>query len=322
MEDDIKLSVVIPARNARSTIGRAIRSIRNQSTKPHEVIVVDNGSTDNTAREALLHGADLNLRVVSCETPGSGAARNSGIQASEGDIIAFLDADDVWYPEKIKCQMAKVNDRDSTFSGTYMHYLSSTGRILGNNVRFRDDATATQAIRTGEAMPVPLSSVLVSRRLIETVGLFNASFRRAQDLEWLTRVAGSADLTIASDRPLVGYVLQAGSSSDDSYVEQGMASDAIRAALKLKRAPNYQLDVIERLNSGPIPRKYAAGKHYRRAGALIGERKFLRAGAELLSSALIDLPGTVAKLQWQSVGRASGPLDPETAVLFTGQFEH
>lgn len=321
MADGIKVSVVIPARNAKTTIGRAIRSIQNQTTQPDEVIVVDNGSNDDTVRESLLYATGMNLKVISCETPGSGAARNSGIVASQGNVVAFLDADDVWYPNKLTSQIAQMGDRDSAFSVTYMHYLSPAGRILGNNVRFRDDSSATHAIRTGTAMPVPLSSVLVSRSLIESVGLFNESFRRAQDFEWLTRVAAKVDLTVASQIPLVGYVLQTGSSSDDAYIEQGLAADAVRAALKSHRVPNYQRDVVDRMNSERIPRKYAAGKHYRRAGALIGERKFLQAGAELASSMIIDPSGTFSKLRWQSVGRTTETLDPEIEVLFKGNFE-
>lgn len=316
MAEDIKVSVVMPARDAELTIGRAIRSLREQIKQPYEIIVVDNGSKDRTVPQALLEGTDMNLKVISCETPGSGAARNSGILASSGNLVAFLDADDVWYPSKLISQIAQITDIDSTFSGTYMHYLSPAGRILGDNMRFRDDTHAAHAIRAGAAMPVPLSSVLVGKKLVETVGLFNESFRRAQDLEWLTRVAAKADLTIAGPTPLVGYVLQAGSSSDDAYVEQGLAADAVRAALSANRIPDYQIDVVSRMASGRIPRKYAAGKHYRRAGILVGERRLLAAGLNLAKSLMIDPSGTLSKIRWQSAGRSSDTLDPTTANLF------
>lgn len=316
MTDGIKLSVIIPARNAGSTIGRAIESIKSQGVEPHEVIVVDNGSTDNTAHEAAQRQDSLNIKLLSCSTPGSGAARNTGIKAAEGDCIAFLDADDVWYPTKIESQLDQVADKTAAFSGTFMHYLSPSGRILGNNVRFKDDSKATQALRTASAMPVPLSSVLVSKALIEQVGLFNESFRRAQDLEWLTRIAAIADLSIPTRLPLVGYVLQAGSSSDDSYIEQGLAADAVRAGIKSGRAPDYERDVVSRLKSSAIPRKYKAGKHYRRAGALFGQGKALQASIELLQSTAIDPVGTLTKLRWQSVGTDAGTLDPATASLF------
>lgn len=316
MTDGIKISVIIPAWNAGSTIGRAITSVRNQRINLHEVIVVDNGSTDDTAHQAIQRQDNLNIKVLPCSTPGSGAARNTGIKAAEGDYIAFLDADDVWYPTKIESQMACIADTKTAFSGTYMHYLSPRGRILGNNVRFTDDSVATHALRTASAMPVPLSSVLVSRALIEEVGLFNESFRRAQDLEWLTRVAAMADLSIPSRLPLVGYVLQAGSSSDDSYIEQGLAADAVRAAIKSGRTPDYQRDVVRRLTSSAIPRKYKAGKHYRRAGALFGQGKAIQASVELLQSTAIDPVGTLTKLRWQSVGTDAGTLDRATASLF------
>lgn len=316
MKDALKLSVVIPAKNAERTIGRSIGSLKNQTHQPDEVIVVDNDSSDSTAQEAARHGHNLNVRIIRCRRPGSAAARNAGIEAARGDLIAFLDADDVWYPEKTESQLKITGDGPSTFSGTFMHYLSPSGRVLGDNVRYIDNSSAAQALRAGQAMPVPLSSIMVSKSLIETAGLFNESFRRAQDLEWLTRIAKFAELKIAARQPMVGYVLQAGSSSDDAYIEQGLAADAVRRALKLNRAPDYSTDVLGVLESGRIPRKHAAGKHYRRAGALVGERKYIRGGTELLRSALIDLPGTVTKLRWQSVGRNIGTLDPKTASLF------
>lgn len=316
MKDSLKLSVVIPAKNAEGTIQRAIASIRNQTFQPHEIIVVDNASTDQTAQKARENPGQLNIRVVACDRPGSAAARNTGIKAAMGDLIAFLDADDVWYPNKLELQLGELCSEDVLFCGTFMHYLSPSGRILGNNVRFRDNSSAAHALRSGRAMPVPLSSIVVSKSLVEAAGLFNESFRRAQDLEWLTRVAKHADLTIASRQPLVGYLLQSGSSSDDAYVEQGLAADSVRSALKSHRSPNYEADVVQRLQSGTVPRKYSAGKHYRRAGALVGEGKYFEGFAELLASAAIDFPGTVAKLRWQSVGRKAGTLDSETARLF------
>lgn len=319
--DGVKVSVVIPARDAESTIGRALRSIADQLARPHEVILVDNGSRDNTVQEAARYGSDLNLRIVSCRTPGSGPARNAGISKADGDLIAFLDADDVWYPNKLSLQLEQGCDPNATLSGTYMHYLSSTGRILGNNVRYKDEGSANQALRSGSAMPVPLSSILVGRGLIEDAGLFNESFRRAQDFEWLTRISARADLRIPSTVPLVGYVLQGGSSSDDAYVEQGLAADAVRAALASQTLPDYQLQVLNRMQSGKIPRKYQAGKHYRRAGTLIGEHNFLRAGIQLAISAGLDPVGTVNKLRWQSVGRSAGTLPTEIEKLFSGQAE-
>jgi hypothetical protein len=146
--------------------------------------------------------------------------------------------------------------------------------------------------------------------------LFNESFRRAQDFEWLTRVAKHADLTIASREPLVGYLLQSGSSSDNAYIEQGLAADSVRRALKSNRLPDYEIDVVQKMKSGRVPRRYSAGKHYRRAGALVGEGRYLKGGAELLASAAIDFRGTLEKLWWQSVGRKAGTLDSETARLF------
>jgi len=97
----MKISVVIPAYNAGATLREALDSVQAQNHAPHEVIVVDDGSTDDTADIARAYQEVLPLVLVQESNAGLGAARNAGMHKATGDAWAFLDADDVWGANKL-----------------------------------------------------------------------------------------------------------------------------------------------------------------------------------------------------------------------------
>ncbi|MCD6393437.1 MAG: glycosyltransferase family 2 protein, partial [Planctomycetes bacterium] len=97
------ISVVIPAFNAEEYIGRAIDSVLAQTRQPDEIIVVDDGSTDNTAE--VIKPYSPKVHYIHQENGGASVARNTGIEAATGQWLAFLDADDEWLPEKLSMQI-------------------------------------------------------------------------------------------------------------------------------------------------------------------------------------------------------------------------
>src|ERR1035438_4421395 len=100
----MKISVVIPAYNAASFLPRCLKSVFAQTLKPEEVIVVDDGSSDNSAALA----EELGAKVIRCQNGGPAAARNAGIHSTSSDWIAFLDADDMWAPKKLERQVVLI----------------------------------------------------------------------------------------------------------------------------------------------------------------------------------------------------------------------
>src|SRR5262245_7589054 len=104
MGELLPISVVIPTYNAAAFLAEALESVRAQTRVPAEVIVVDNGSTDASAELAEAAGA----RVLRLERPGVSRARNAGIRAATQQWIAFLDADDLWQPDKLAAQWQAV----------------------------------------------------------------------------------------------------------------------------------------------------------------------------------------------------------------------
>ena len=101
----MKISVVIPAYNAEIFILNALNSVEKQTLCPHEIFVINDGSIDNTqaiVSNYAAHHQKLSIVLIDQENKGIGAARNRGIHQASGDIISFLDADDVWYPKKLE----------------------------------------------------------------------------------------------------------------------------------------------------------------------------------------------------------------------------
>jgi glycosyltransferase involved in cell wall biosynthesis len=113
------VSVVIPVWNRASWIGDALDSVAQQTRAPEEVIVVDDGSTDGTADVAAAH--PLVPSVVTIAHAGVAAARNRGIEAARGDLVAFLDSDDLWLPEKLARHVPMFTGSDAPALGC-THY--------------------------------------------------------------------------------------------------------------------------------------------------------------------------------------------------------
>lgn len=106
----MKCSVVVPLFNKAATVARSLESIRSQTFKDFEVIVVDDGSTDSGAErvEAFLQHADDRFRMIRQSNAGPGAARNRGIQEAKGELVAFLDADDEWLPDFLEKAIGRL----------------------------------------------------------------------------------------------------------------------------------------------------------------------------------------------------------------------
>ena len=106
------VSVILPAYNAESTILEAVDSVLSQTDVELELIVVNDGSTDSTL-EMLSALSDPRLTILSGSNTGPAAARNRGIKRARGDLIAFIDADDIWLPGKVTNQLAALEAQPS-----------------------------------------------------------------------------------------------------------------------------------------------------------------------------------------------------------------
>ena len=128
----IKVSTIIPAYNADRTIAQAVDSALSQDFDGHEVVVVNDGSTDSTA--AILERYGNLIQVVTQPNGGLSAARNTGVRRSTGDYLAFLDADDIWLPGKLKTTVALLEQNPrASLAFTEFTYFDDTGQDLGGS---------------------------------------------------------------------------------------------------------------------------------------------------------------------------------------------
>ncbi|RUU56242.1 glycosyltransferase family 2 protein, partial [Mesorhizobium sp. M7A.T.Ca.TU.009.01.1.1] len=116
--------VVIPAFNAAATIGAALNSVLAQTAKAEAIVVVDDGSTDDTA--AVIEAMNLPVRVLRQDNAGPGSATTRGIAALSTPLIATLDADDLWLPDKIEQQLAYLGCHPGT-AGVLTHWRTFRG---------------------------------------------------------------------------------------------------------------------------------------------------------------------------------------------------
>ncbi|MEP7207734.1 MAG: glycosyltransferase family A protein [Casimicrobiaceae bacterium] len=183
------MSVVIPAFNAAWCVGRAIDSVLAQTYHDYEIIVVDDGSTDETP--GVLQGYGAQLRVVTKPNGGLSSARNAGIAAARGTYVAFLDADDRWIAQKLERQVALM-DADTTlaFCSTAARVETPDGVPL---VPWRCGActgSPLEAIFTANGFVAGSgSAVLVRRDALLLAGPFDEKLRSLEDVDMWMRLA-------------------------------------------------------------------------------------------------------------------------------------
>lgn len=144
------ISVVIPTFNCAGFIEETLSSVAGQSCRDLEIIVVDDGSSDDTVSRAqnYVNQNNIKARVISnIHDKGAAGARNTGIDAAEGDMIAFIDADDKWLPEKLEHQLAFMNERKAAFSFTGYEFADEMCKGTGRIVRVPETITYEEALK-------------------------------------------------------------------------------------------------------------------------------------------------------------------------------
>jgi glycosyltransferase involved in cell wall biosynthesis len=210
------VSVVLPTYNRAALLGRAIRSVLGQSYADFELIVIDDGSTDETA--GVVAGfRDRRIRYISLgHNTGAGAARNVGIRMARGKFLAFQDSDDEWLPSKLAKQMSEF-ERGSVRLG--MVY-SDMQRILedGTTLYFAaPSATSNRlinpAIRFYQVCNLGVQSTVIKREYLDAAGHFNESLPAFEDMEMFIRLSRRCEFRRLRE-PLVKYYDTQGISRD------------------------------------------------------------------------------------------------------------
>lgn len=199
----MRISAVIPAHNAAGFLPRCLESVFAQTFPPYEVIVVDDGSTDNTAKLAT----ELGATVVSRPNGGLAAARNTGIAHASSEWIALLDADDLWAPSKLERQAASLR-ADTVLVYTGVQFFGNSG-VLEERPAI-DASTARKLLRY--CNPIAPSSVLVKRQAVIQEGGFREDLRACEDWEMWVRLQPVGQF-VAVQAPLTHYCVHPSSMS-------------------------------------------------------------------------------------------------------------
>lgn len=185
-----KVSVVIPTYNYGRFIAGAIEGVLAQTYPIEEIIVVDDGSTDNTAE--VVAAFSPRVKYIKQKNGGVCAARNNGVQSSSGEFIAFLDADDVWHPEKIAKQMAKFEE-DAQI-GLVHCGMREFDHASGKTIKFHlegEEGWVADDLLLFEKPTVNVSgsSIVTSRKAFAQSGEFDTNLIVAEDWDFCYRVA-------------------------------------------------------------------------------------------------------------------------------------
>jgi glycosyltransferase involved in cell wall biosynthesis len=182
-----RVSVIIPTFNRSKKVVRAIESVLNQSIKDFEIIVVDDGSTDNT-NQALARYMSTIKYIRQLVNRGVSAARNIGIKSSTAPWIAFLDSDDYWLNEKLSVQMEFVDSNPGTVACQTEEIWIRNGRRV-NPKRKHKKPSGNIFKESLKLCLVSPSAVALKRSLFEEVGLFDETFPAAEDYDLWLRIS-------------------------------------------------------------------------------------------------------------------------------------
>lgn len=206
-----RVSVVLPTRNRAEYVERAIDSALGQTVREVEVIVVDDASTDDTADVlAPLASADRRLRIIRHDEPrGAPAARNAGIEAAAGPVVAFLDDDCVWAPEKLEKQLAVM---DAERGVAYCRHAIQHGEewvVEGEPGAAREGARAL--LRKNY---IGTYAAVVRRDLLQEAGGFDEALPRLQDWDLMLRLGRRTGFAYVPELLVHGYQLPTGITMD------------------------------------------------------------------------------------------------------------
>jgi glycosyltransferase involved in cell wall biosynthesis len=262
-----RVSVVIPAYNRAGSIADAIRSVLNQSFEDFELIVVDDGSSDDTVERARAI-RDARVRVVvHARNLGANAARNTGVAMARGFYTAFNDSDDEWLPRKLELQLKALAARagdgaGACYCGMITYGMTEGLKFAGRAARYWPERHLK--VVDGDIYRALLRTSLVSTQtliakteLLRRIGGFNVTLKSSQDWELVLRLAKVTRFAFV-ERPLVLASLSTDSISKDRWNHartrefvlrthyDAIAGDRALLAFYLRRAADHFQHVGER----------------------------------------------------------------------------
>lgn len=197
MSSEKNISVIIPAYNSVGYLNEAIESVLQQTIAPREIIVVDDGSTDET--KSVIRNFDDRVRYLYQKRSGVAAARNKGLELSRGDLITFIDADDIWKKSKLEIQVKRL--RKNPELEMVIGFLQRvTTRSKDHSLKVYDgDEDGIYVLQLG--------STLIKKSVFTKVGNFDEEMRLSEDFDWFLR-ARESGIKVDVHQDVVQYYRQ------------------------------------------------------------------------------------------------------------------
>jgi glycosyltransferase involved in cell wall biosynthesis len=235
-----RVSVIIPCYNTARFVAEAVESVFSQTYRDYEVVVVNDGSPDTPALEQVLAPWRDKITYIHTENCGLAGARNNGIRASRGKLIALLDSDDIWEPTFLQVLVGLLEENpgiDVAYSDAVLFGLTdSPGQTLMNMFPPQEEITF-ESILCSRAW-VFVVSCIVRREILVRVGGFDQDLRYAEDLDLWLRIAHGGCKFLPCSQPLVRYRKRAGSLTAECSPDQ-----EIRRRIQLYEKLSGKLDL-------------------------------------------------------------------------------
>ena len=221
-----QVSVIIPTYNRGWIVGEAVDSVLAQDFTDYELIVVDDGSTDDT--EAVLRGYGDRICILRQQNKGVSAARNAGIRSAAGDLISFLDSDDLWLPAKLSHQTAFFDRHPQAVACQTEETWIRNGRRVNPRKRHRKPSGMIFEPSLALCLVSP-SAVMIRRALFDRVGLFDERLPACEDYDMWLRISCRYPVHLLST-PLI---VKRGGHSDQLSRQSGLDRFRIQSLQKI-----------------------------------------------------------------------------------------
>uniref|UniRef100_UPI00404789E5 glycosyltransferase family 2 protein n=1 Tax=Shewanella baltica TaxID=62322 RepID=UPI00404789E5 len=201
------ISVIIPTHNRSVMLDRAINSVLKQTYSNFEIIVVDDASTDNTESLVLQYEDPRVSYIKIKESKGANFARNTGVRSSNGEYVAFLDDDDIWFPNKLLSQVEMLKNNSNlglVYTGIE---VVTEGEDIRYSIKPKFNGDISKTILTDNCIGTT-STVVLSRKVFEKAGGFDENLPQLQDYDLWIRIAQICEVGFISDDLIYYYVHQ------------------------------------------------------------------------------------------------------------------
>ena len=202
-ENKYKISVVIPTLNRINTLQRALDSVINQTYKPAEIIVVDNGSNDGTLK--FLREQYPKITTLTENKVGVSSARNKGIKKSINQWIALLDSDDAWHPRKLEVQTSMLDSALKEYNLIHTDEVWFRNNKHINQMKKHKKQGGYIFERCLSLCCISPSSVLFKKNILDKVGLFDESLPVCEDYDMWLKICSSEEVLFAQDKLTYKY---------------------------------------------------------------------------------------------------------------------